>query len=106
MKPILWGLILGLALAALLFLIVPALAHGEHNWMRNYSNGEISCCHETDVEYIPHWKAENLRIGDTYTGHFFGGERTVTIKKIFPTEDKQGRAAVTYYGCLFKAFGM
>lgn len=103
------ALLLSLLVAAFvsgLLLAFPAYPHGHHDWMRKYSNGEISCCDKTDIAYIPHWEANAFHVGDTYRAVFPSGPETVEILKVYPTEGDRGRAAISKWGCLFRAFGL
>lgn len=104
-RAILWVFLAATALSILL-LAFPAFAHGEHDWMRKYSNGSYSCCDEKDIVYVPHWEADRLNVGDVYMARFPSGPTPVTILKIYPTEDEGGRAAVSKWGCLFRSFGL
>ena len=96
---------MGLALAALLFLVIPAFAHD--HWVRNYSNGNSNCCGKDDIAFIEHSLANSLQIGSIATVDFPNYKGfPVTVLKIYQTEDVQGRAIITRYGCLFINNGM
>lgn len=96
-----------LALAALcLVLATSARAHGEQGWMMKYQTADgISCCHETDTVAIPNEDAASAKIGSQILAQFPTGPMIVTVNAIHATEDKQGRAMVSKFGCLFKSFG-
>lgn len=92
-------------LTALLLYAVPALAHGEYAWIMKYSNGTQSCCHPSDSVPISHADANAARVGTVIVAPFPTGPVAVVVRKIYQTEDEQGRAWITTYGCLFRVFG-
>lgn len=84
------------------------VAAGETFWATPYKNSAgVSCCGEHDMVFVPHWMMAGKRVGDQITVNFPAyGRQTITIQKIYPTRDPKGRAAITFYGCAFKAFAM
>lgn len=94
-------------LAALLVAFsLPALGHGQWAWVMDFKNAKgQSCCGPRDTAFIPHEVASGAQVGSVIVANFFGVEKAVVVNKIYPTKDPKGRAAVTIYGCLFKAFG-
>ena len=79
---------------------------GEQGWMMKYQTADgISCCHETDTVAIPNEDAASAKIGSQILAQFPTGPMIVTVNAIHATEDKKGRAMVSKFGCLFKAFG-
>lgn len=86
------------------------LAEGQEFWAQKYrvpsGDTTINCCSPGDMAFIPHHVANAAQIGEFVTAEFpSGGTQTVKVKAIHPTEDPQGRAAVTKFGCLFKMYG-
>lgn len=91
---------------ASLMIATRALAHGENGWMRKYVNSSgTSCCDETDTVAIPNEDAAGAVIGSDIIAPFPSGVQIITVNAIHATEDKQGRAMISRYGCLFKQFG-
>lgn len=98
-------LALGVAVFCLAFATL-ARAHGENGWMAAYQNAYgASCCHERDTVAIPNEDAAGAKIGSQIIAQFPTGPEIVTVNAIHATEDKQGRAMVSKFGCLFKALG-
>lgn len=98
-------------LAALLLIVLvtmcalPARAHGEDGWMAKYANAMgQSCCHEADTVAIPNEVAAVAVIGSVILALFPSGPMLVTVNAIHATEDREGRAMISRYGCLFKSF--
>lgn len=98
--------LVALAAMATVAMRAPAGAHGEQAWMMKYKNAYgQSCCHENDTVVIPNSIAADAKIGSVVIAPFASGHVLVTVNKIHATEDRQGRAMISTYGCLFKAFG-
>lgn len=76
------------------------------DWVREHTNGFVSCCLPSDSIFIETWRVSSLVEGNEIKVRFPSGEMTVTVKKIYPTQDSQGRSVITKYGCLFRPFGM
>jgi len=81
-------------------------AASPHNWIQpKKNNSGVSCCGANDIAEVPHWLVSDAVEGSQITVEFPAyGEQTITVQKVFPTED--GKSYVTYYGCIFKPFGM
>lgn len=95
-----------ITLACLLTLPTAALSHGEQGWVMKYVNAEnINCCHEIDTAEVSQEDAAAARVGSEMLAVFPTGPDIVRVNIIHATEDKDGRAFVTKYGCLFRQFG-
>lgn len=95
-----------LLVGGLLLLSSPAKAHGEQGWVMKYTNADgVGCCHPTDTAPVSHEEANAAHVGTVIVAHFPTGDVPVVVNKIMATEDKQGRAFITTYGCLFRQFG-
>lgn len=79
----------------------------------NFTNSEgVACigpppncrtaCHWRDAVPINHADANAAKVGGLMIGPFGNGAEWVRIKSIYATQDKQGRAWITRYGCLFR----
>lgn len=77
-----------------------------HSWIQPKKNKSgVSCCGKSDIVEVPHWKVSDAVEGSEITVDFpFHGTQTITVQKVFPTEDN--KSYVTYYGCVFKHFGI
>lgn len=101
-----------LFVAILIFLILllrpmDAAGHGEYAWIMDHkSSYGASCCGPKDAVSIPHEVAAPLEVGSRVTVEFHGLTVDVVVNTIYPTEDPEGRAWITRYGCLFKIFGV
>lgn len=100
-------------LAAILILLVlllrpmDAAGHGEYAWIMNHqSTYGASCCGPKDAVVIPHEVAAPLEVGSRIVVEFHGLTVEVVVNVVRPTEDPDGRAWITRYGCLFKMFGV
>ena len=76
------------------------------DWVREHTNGFVSCCLPEDSVFIETWRVSSLVEGDQIRVDFPTGDMTVTVKRIYPTQDSRGRSVITKYGCLFRPFGM
>ena len=100
-------------LAAILILLVlllrpmDAAGHGEYAWIMDHqSSYGASCCGPKDAVVVTHEVAGSLEVGSRVTVEFHGLTVEVLVNAIYPTEDPEGRAWITRYGCLFKMFGV
>lgn len=98
--------------AILIFLVLllhsmDAAGHGEYAWIMDHESAYgASCCGPTDAVVIPHEVAAPLEVGSRIAVEFHGLIVEVVVNVVRPTEDPEGRAWITRYGCLFKMFGV
>lgn len=99
-------------LAVLLVLAFPVSAHepgmasNAPFWADKYFNKYGSrCCGVGDMAFISHRVANAAQLGSRIVAAFPDGAKEVVVGRIYPTEDRMGRAAITKSGCLFKHIG-
>jgi hypothetical protein len=99
--------IIALAVVCILALAWPARSHDHYDWVRKYTNAhDVNCCGALDVVPISHETANAAQVGSTLTADFLGHPGfAVTVQRIYQTEDREGRAMLSRFGCLFRVFG-
>jgi hypothetical protein len=102
-RVILWAFIAAAAISVLLLSAFAAFAHDEHWWVAKYKNAHgISCCGPNDTTFVDAKTARSARIGTVIIADFPGlSQLPVMVEIIYQTEDPQGLAVLSKYGCLF-----
>lgn len=104
--------------------VKPQKTHAPYDWIKKYSapsqhvrdaitgqkedwNSKIGCCGKVDAVVIPLEEATAAHLGSEIRAKFpDGSDLYVTITAIYGTEDPEGKAWLTRYGCLFLPFSM